>query len=590
MEGLDYRGIPVIAAIRTIHNSPWFMVARMDTKEAFEPLKEKLWVLIMIIGALLIGLVAGFGFIWKQRNLHFYRENEESLKKLNDELEERVKERTLAIKKSEERYRSTLDNLMEGCQIVDSDYRYVYVNDVAARQGQSTKEELLGYTMMEKYPGIETTLMFTKLRECMISRHPQQMENEFLFKDGTNGCFSLSFEPVAEGVFMLSSDISEHKRAEKAHIESEERLSLFVDNLSDYAIVFLDIVGNITRWNTGAQRIKLYHSDEIIGKNFSVFFTEPDQQNNKPQIMLSKAKSDGQSLDEGWRVRKDGSLFWASVTIVSLKKNDGTHYGFTKITHDLTERKLAEEEFKKLNETLEQKVIDRTSQLEVVNKELEAFTYSVSHDLRAPLRAINGYAKILQEDYATKLDVDGINSLIAIMKNSKRMGELIDDLLAFSRLGRKVVPTSEINMNVLVKSVREDEMIGNSNKIEFEIHELLPAKGQQVLIKQVLVNLISNAIKFSKYKPKTRIEIGSYYKDNLVIYYIKDNGAGFDMQYYDKLFGVFQRLHSQEEFEGTGIGLAIIQKIIQRHNGTVWAESKLNEGSCFYFSLPNINS
>lgn len=225
-----------------------------------------------------------------------------------------------------------------------------------------------------------------------------------------------------------------------------------------------------------------------------------------------------------------------------------------------------------------------------VNKELEAFTYSVSHDLRAPLRAINGYSKILQEDYAMKLDADGISSLNAILNNSKKMGELIDDLLAFSRLGRKEITTSEINMNILVKSVKEEEIIGNSNEIEFKINELPSAMGQQALIKQVWVNLISNAIKFSKNQPKITIEIGSYFKDNVVVYYIKDNGAGFEMQYYDKLFGIFQRLHSQEEFEGTGIGLAIVQKIVTRHNGKVWAESKLNEGSCFYFSLPTINS
>lgn len=267
---------------------------------------------------------------------------------------------------------------------------------------------------------------------------------------------------------------------------------------------------------------------------------------------------------------RQGEVKWTSASVLLLEV-DNTPCLFS-VSIDITNRKKAEE------------------QLMAVNKELEAFTYSVSHDLRAPLRAINGYANILQEDYTTKLDADGKSSLNAIMKNSKRMGELIDDLLAFSRLGRKVVPTSEINMTGLVNAVREEIMTGNSTEIEFTIPELLPAKGQQALIKQVWVNLISNAIKFSKHKSKTCIEIGSSYKDNLVVYYIKDNGAGFDMQYYDKLFGIFQRLHSQEEFEGTGIGLAIVQKIVLRHNGTIWAESKLNEGTCFYFSLPNINS
>ncbi|QNK64191.1 two-component sensor histidine kinase [Pedobacter sp. PAMC26386] len=251
------------------------------------------------------------------------------------------------------------------------------------------------------------------------------------------------------------------------------------------------------------------------------------------------------------------------------------------------ELKNAEDDIRKLNDELEQKVIERTAQLESVNKELGSFSYSISHDLRAPIRAINGYTKILVEDYSDRLDSDGTKILYSIMHNSKKMGELIDDLLAFSKLGRKQVTVSAINMVDLVESVREEFLFEEGENIpEFDIKILPPAQGDKSLIKQVWINLISNAIKYSRYKVKTSIEIGAYEKDNLVVYYVKDAGAGFDMQYYDKLFGVFQRLHSQEEFEGTGIGLAIVQKIVHRHNGTVWAESVLNEGTCFYFSLP----
>ena len=215
----------------------------------------------------------------------------------------------------------------------------------------------------------------------------------------------------------------------------------------------------------------------------------------------------------------------------------------------------------------------------------------MSHDLRAPIRAINGYARILEDDYAVKFDADGTEILHSITRNSKKMGEMIDDLLAFSKLGRKEVTTSDINMTALVKSIREEFLIQDiENKTNYEVDLLPPAKGDQSLIKQVWINLISNAIKYSKYKPKTNINIGAYEKDGQVVYYVKDNGVGFDMQYYDKLFGVFQRLHSQEEFEGTGIGLAIVQKIVHQHKGIVWAESILNEETCFYFSLPDINS
>jgi light-regulated signal transduction histidine kinase (bacteriophytochrome) len=223
--------------------------------------------------------------------------------------------------------------------------------------------------------------------------------------------------------------------------------------------------------------------------------------------------------------------------------------------------------------------VDRTAQLEAANKELEAFSYSVSHDLRAPIRAINGYARILEEDYIDKLDEDGSRILYSIIQNSKRMGQLIDDLLAFSKLGRKQVSVSDINMGALVNAVKDDLFVDDvKNKITFKLSVIPPAKGDQSLIKQVWVNLLANAIKYSKNNTSASIEVGAYEDNSQIVYYVKDNGAGFEMQYYDKLFGVFQRLHSQEEFEGTGIGLAIVQKIVTRHGGIVWAEAKVNEG------------
>lgn len=240
----------------------------------------------------------------------------------------------------------------------------------------------------------------------------------------------------------------------------------------------------------------------------------------------------------------------------------------------------------------------RTTELTLANdelkkaqEELESFSYSVSHDLRAPIRAINGYTQILTEDHTDLIDEDGKAMLEAIIRNSNKMGILIDDLLAFSKLGRKQVSSTNINMGALLQGVISEITIEKDENIPiFEIDELAPANGDPSLIKQVWVNLISNAIKYSKYKSETRIKITSVSKNDKIIYSIKDWGSGFDMAYYDKLFGVFQRLHSQEEFAGTGIGLAIVQKIVNRHSGTVWAESKLDAGAKFYFTLPNINN
>ncbi len=252
------------------------------------------------------------------------------------------------------------------------------------------------------------------------------------------------------------------------------------------------------------------------------------------------------------------------------------------------ELKISEAKYLKLNDDLEQIVVERTAKLESSNKELESFSYSVSHDLRAPIRAINGYTKILEEDYGNKLDEDGVTVLASIITNSKKMGHLIDDLLAFSKLGRKAISGSEINMQEMVTTLCDETAKDNPDRlIEFTIHPLTSIYGDTSLINQVWINLIGNAVKYSKYKPKTIIEIGCYQKDDQTVYFIKDNGAGFDMKYYNKLFGVFQRLHGQDEFEGTGIGLAIVHKVVTKHNGIVWAESVVNEGASFYFSLPN---
>jgi PAS domain S-box-containing protein len=368
---------------------------------------------------------------------------------------------------------------------------------------------------------------------------------------------------------IIKNQKTKNKFTEELKKSSDLFANLFNHNPASIAISRVSDKKLINVNDSFLQLFGFSSKEQVIGKTAVELNIVDNSKQGAEAVELLKEKIIIKDLETNIKTTQ-GEHKWTSASVLLLEI-DNTPCLFS-VLIDITNRKKAEE------------------QLIAVNKELEAFSYSVSHDLRAPLRAINGYAKILQEDFGEKLDDDGINSLNAILKNSRKMGELIDDLLAFSRLGKKIGITSEINMTSLVKSVKEEEVALNSNDIEFVKHELLPAHGEQVLIKQVWVNLISNAVKYSKHKPKTVIEIGSYVKDNLVVYYIKDNGAGFDMQYYDKLFGVFQRLHSQEEFEGTGIGLAIVQKIINRHNGSIWAESKLNEGSCFYFSLPIINS
>ena len=221
-----------------------------------------------------------------------------------------------------------------------------------------------------------------------------------------------------------------------------------------------------------------------------------------------------------------------------------------------------------------------------LNRELEAFTYSVSHDLRAPLRAISGFSQILKEEITDNLNADARDALDEIIINIKKMGQLIDDLLEFSRLGKQHVSTTLVDMNNLFDTVVNDITKLSTQKAKLIIKPLQPVQGDRAMLKQVAYNLVSNALKYSANKEKPVIEIGCKDEENAVTYYVKDNGAGFNMNYYDKLFKVFQRLHGFSEFEGTGVGLAIVQRIISKHNGEVWAEGKENEGAVFYFSLP----
>jgi light-regulated signal transduction histidine kinase (bacteriophytochrome) len=245
------------------------------------------------------------------------------------------------------------------------------------------------------------------------------------------------------------------------------------------------------------------------------------------------------------------------------------------------------DEIQRLNAELEKRVKERTAQLEMMVKELEAFTYSISHDMRGPLRAIDGFSRVLMEEYPDKLDAEGKRLLNIIRSNARSLSELIDGLLTFSRLGRQSLDQSDVNMEEVAQSAFDEVQAANQERrVLIELQALPPAFGDRNMIRQVFYNLISNAFKFTRPKLNASIEIGFQDGGSQHTYYVRDNGVGFDMQYSPKLFGVFQRLHSVDDFEGAGVGLALVQRIILRHGGKVWAEGKVGQGATFYFSLP----
>jgi len=377
------------------------------------------------------------------------------------------------------------------------------------------------------------------------------------------------------------------KRQEQALHESEERFRMVVKGIKNYAIYMLDTEGRIATWNEGAERVQGYTAKEILGKPLATFFPPEDVERKVPEAALKKAEQEGRALNEGWRVRKDGSLFWSQGIITALRDQGGRLRGFAKVAHDMTREKQAEDEIERLNSQLESRVIERTAQLEALNRELQAFSYSVSHDLRAPLRHIVGYVDILQAAAGQTLDETSRQHLQTIARSATQMGQMIDALLELSRLDRAEMRFKRVNLAALVEDVRKELRSEiKDREIDWQIGDLPEVQGDPVMLRQAIVNLLSNAIKYTRTRPKAKIEIGAKHGGHETTFFVRDNGVGFDMNYADKLFGVFQRFHRSSEFEGTGVGLAIVRRIIHQHGGRTWAEGKADGGATLYFSIP----
>jgi len=418
----------------------------------------------------------------------------------------------------------------------------------------------------------------------MVKRTIEKFENEFQYPDGTRGWFELSVHPVEEGLFILSLDITSRKLSQLALVENENILRQ------------AQSVAKVGSWSTGLpdqallwshETYKIFNVPEDAELSFDFFLSlvHPDDRE-----MVSNASADslkGIPYDLEHRILVDNKVRWVRERAEINYDESGRPVRRIGTVQDITERKQADEKIHLLNAELEMRISQRTEQLQNANKELEAFAYSVSHDLRAPLRSIIGYSNILAEEYHDKVDEEGHRIIHTIIKNTNRMGQLIDDLLEFSRMGRKNLSRDPVNMSTLVNEVVEDMQANeNKRKIEFNILNLMTCKADRNMMQQVWINLVSNALKYTRNQEVARIEIGSETDHDMIHYYIRDNGVGFNMKYSNKLFGVFQRLHTVDEFEGTGVGLALVKRIINRHGGEVWADSTVGKGTILHFSIP----
>ena len=488
-----------------------------------------------------------------------------------------------------------------------------FANKAQADRYHTTPEKMVGTPLSDVIRPEAMADILPRVANA-LSGLAQTFEIEREQRDGQREVFMVNYIPDAqpsgvEGLFIEVQNITERKRTEEFVLEanrdleermlerseklfqSEQRYRLMVDAIQDYCIYFVDAEGLVTDWTESAQRLHGHSRSEMVGKPYqSLLATGNDGEDEVDAAQVMRlAQAHGQWETRGWRLRDDGSRFWAHTVLTSLRNEAGELQGLSAITRDMTAAKSLEDVMNDLNRELEKRVAERTQQLVAANKDLDVFSHMVSHDLRAPLRHISSFVSLLLEHMGETTDKLALQYLNSIAKSSKRMSYMIEGLLEYARLGRITIEPQPVPLAPLLNGVISHLRQNNPERnIEWVMEEDLPVvRGDAMLLAQAWSNLLSNSVKYTRRQEKARIEIG--WKVNPVggrTFYVRDNGAGFDLTKAHSLFVMFQRQHHSMDFEGTGTGLALAQRIIERHSGRIWAETEVGEGCTFFFTLP----
>ncbi|MBC7850721.1 MAG: PAS domain S-box protein [Chitinophagaceae bacterium] len=508
------------------------------------------------------------------------------------------KNEELRLRASEERYRLMAEGVKDySIFLLDTNGIITTWNIGAQIMTEYRKSEILGQHFSIFYPPEEITKKKPEL-ELTVATATGRYEEEAwrVKKNGVHFWANVVVTALYNdrnqliGFSKVTRDLSERKKNEELLRLSEERYRLLVDQVSDYGIFMMDEEGRIVSWNVGAKRIKGYNADEVIGKYFSLFYPEEEIIKAKPAMELRVARSEGKYEEEGWRLRKDGSRFWANVVITAVYNSSQNLIGFSKVTRDLTERKQNELAINETNRRLrllteEQKITN--AELYYANQELEQFTSIVSHDLQEPVRTIKSFLQLID------MNIPETETLLKTyigksISATNRMRELILHLLNYSQLSKGEWVMQTVDVKELVATVQQNLITAiDSSKTKITTNlQVTQVEGDRVQLIQLIQNLMGNALKFSDEKLR-KIHISSVMENGYVKFGVKDNGIGIAEGDLHKVFEIFRRLNPDNLFPGTGIGLAICKKIVDRHGGKIWPESTLGEGTTFYFTLKN---